>query len=363
MKKIRFLKIILPIFFLVLFTVPVHAADSIFEVLPKEVADQFDSVDENTQDTGQLMQVFSFRNIGRWLWKSIEKALPEFFKFLLSILGYVLIFSVLDKLAASVGSRTAVLTVKSVVNAVLLLYLFGYFSKCSAAVQKNIETIDVFCKACIPILSALLIESGKSFSASLFSYGISLSSVLMSSVSSGIFLPLIQVYIAVGSCAFLWDELHFSALTDLIKKFIKWGIGAIFSIFTFSLSLQSMLGKSADNIARKALKTAAGSIPMMGSVLSQGLDGTFTLLSGTQSAVSAIGAGTIAIIFLGTAVTLVFQYFGLVVALAVSELFDQTDCLSILKVMKGAYLILLNVFLITVMMSVVCFLIMCLGAN
>ena len=358
----RMLKPMCVLFVCALFLVPCRAAD-VIDILPDEVAEKFDGLQSDSSDTGELVEFFSFGRILGWIKEATAQAFPSFTRFILSILGYVLFFSIVDKFALVENKSSLSFVLKCCINAALLLYLFGFFSKSCTLIKQNLETIQVFCKASVPVMTALLIESGKSFSASLFSYSVSLCSVLLTTLSSNILLPLIHIFISIGSCGLLWDDLHFASITDLIKKIIKWIIGGVFSVFTFSLSVQSILTKSADNVTRKALKTAASSIPVLGSVLSEGLDGTFTLISGTKTVVAAIGIAAIVMLFIGPATHLGMQYGALCIALSVSELFDQKDCLAILKVAKDAYILLFGLFLVCVLMCVVCFLIMCIGAN
>ena len=101
----------------------------------------------------------------------------------------------------------------------------------------------------------------------------------------------------------------------------------------------------------------------MGSVLSQGLDGAFTLASGTKTATSVIGIAVIVAVFIGPALLIGLQTLALYIATTFSEMFASKGNLSVLKTVHGAYELMLGLFLISVLMSIICFLVICIGAS
>ncbi len=361
MSKVK--RIIIFAFFLVLlFQIRVDATD-IRSVIPNDVLKEYnlDRVDIN--DPAASISSFSFRNILQIVVDSIKKFLPESCTLLFSILGIVLLFSLLEHFSLAHSEKNHHIIVSYIGNAAMLLMLYHYFANSCALVEESLSTIRVFCDASVPIITALLISSGKSFGASVFSYGISLCGSLISALSITICIPLIRIFMMIGSCATIWQDIHFSSITDLIKKFIKWAIGIVFSVFSFTLSVQSILSGSADNLAKKALKGAAGTIPFMGSVLSQGLDGAFMIASGTKTASAVVGAGVIIMIFIGPAILIALQAMALYLSVATASFFGQKNCLSILKTMYDVYILLLGLFLVSVLMCIINFLIICLGMS
>ena len=362
MKKITVFTVC-AILAVVLFTRPTFAETDIKSIIPSDVLNQLQLEEIDTTDPSTALNAFSFKNIMQLLQSSIKRYLPQFTSFLANILIIVFLFAILEQVSLGKIESSYRFVLTCVGNAILVLLLYRQFASTCALIEENLETIRVFCDASIPVLSGLLITGGKNFAATLFSYGISLSSALISGISAGICLPLIRIYLAIGCCGTVWEDIHFHAMTDMIKKFIKWLIGIVFSVFTLTLSLQGILSKSADNMAQKVLKTAAGSIPFMGSVLSQGLDGAFTLASGTKTATSVIGIAVIVAVFIGPALLIGLQTLALYIATTFSEMFASKGNLSVLKTVHGAYELMLGLFLISVLMSIICFLVICIGAS
>ncbi len=340
---------------------PCVNAETILEIIPDESRVVLD--EGVLSDPTGLIDQLSFDKILSLILESVKEYLPDFFELMVSILSLVLFFVLLDRFSFSKTENSYRFIVTCLASSILTLFLVGYFSTACTLIEKNLETIRVFCDASIPVIAALLIEGGNNFSSAFFSYGVSLSGTLINSLNDHIFMPLIRIFLAVGCCGCIWEDVDFSAITDMIQKFIKWMIGIVFSVFTFTLSMQNILAGSADNVARRVLKNAAGSVPYMGSVLSKGLDGIFTLAGGTKNASSIVGIVVIVSIFIGPALMLGLQSLALYFATTAARLFGQKDCLSILKTVHKAYLLMLGLFLVSVLMSIVCFLVICLGAN
>ncbi len=359
MKKIMIFLIVL-----FLFSLPCAAEkDDMLSLIPDEVAEQFDKIETRADDPQDLLKTLSFENLAGTLINKAKDFLPDLMKFISIILGYVFAFAVLDRFALTKENSTAKFVVQGCIHAVLLIFLLDSFARCCAKVSDSLDTIRVFCESSVPMITALLIEGGKNFSAAVFSYAVSICSALLTSASCDIFLPLLRIYISVGSCGFLWNVIDLTAITDLIKQTIRWTVSVLFSVFTFTVSVQSLLARAADSVTRKALKTAAAAVPMFGSVLSEGIDGVFTLAGGTKTAVSGLGIAVILAVFVGPAVHIALQGMALYISHSISRLFGQKECLAVLSVMSEAYKMLLGIFLVCILMSVVCFLILCLGAS
>ena len=358
-----FLRFLICILVLLNFFTVTVGAETILDIIPDESKVEFENEEILEAPSNELREKTSFESILNLIISGAKEYLPDFCRLMLSLLMFVMFFSMMDQLSFTKISGSNRLVISCLASAVMALFLIAYFSNACTIIEKNLETICVFCDASIPIITVLLIQGGKSFASTLFSYSISLSSTLINSMSDSIFMPLIRIYFAVGCCAGIWTDVDFSAVTDMIQKFIKWLIGIVFSIFTFAITIQNVLVKSADNTAQKILKNAAAGIPYMGSVLVKGLDGAFMIASGTKNTSCIVGIAVILSVFAGPAIMLCMQSVALYIAMTASKLFGQNDCLTILKTVHKAYLLMLSLFLVSVLMCIICFLMICLGVN
>ncbi len=350
------------IFVLLLFCVLSVSANAtqITEIIPPEIAQQFSLDTDKVDDPASVLSSFSFSTFLSMLERGLKSVVPQLGEMLFEILSILIILVLVDRLFTSQNHRFAA---SCVGNAVLVLFLLRRFTSSIILAEENLETIRVFCQASIPIITAILIAGGKSFASTLFSYGISLSSTLISTLSHSICLPMIRIYLAFGCCSTVWNDINFGAICVLIKRIIKWLIGIVFSVFSLTFSMQTILSRSADGIAFKTLKAAAGGIPFLGNVFSGGLDGAFTLLSGAKTSASIIGIGVIIAVFIGPALTLVCQYFAISLSETIAVFLDAKECTLLLKATRGAYELILGLFLVCVMMSIICYLMICVGVG
>lgn len=350
------------ILFLSVFSIPAEAK-SIVQIIPNDSKIEFDEGILSNSDPSQLLSQSSFEKIWEILIESVREYLPGFTNRLVGTFSFVFFAVVLERASVMKSGQSYQFIVSCLMSAILTLYLVGSFSNAINVIEKNLETIRVFCDASIPIMTALLIQGGKGFASSFYSYSISLCGVVINSLCDKVCFPLIKMLIAVGCLGNVWNDIDLSAVTELIQKFIKWLIGIVFSVFTAALSMQKIITKSADTTFQKVLKSAAGGIPYMGSVLSKGIDGAFALSGSTQSISSIVGIMVILSIFVGPMVMLGLECLAIYISLSAARLFGQKDCILILKIMHKAYLLVLGLFLVSVLMCVICFLMMCLGAN
>ncbi len=341
----------------------VNAEKTILEILPKESRVRFNEEELESYNTSQVQEKLSFNKIVSWILNAIKENLPHFIKMLTTLICLVLIFALLEHFSFSKTEKSYKFIIACLASAVLTLLLLNYFSDSCEIIEENITTIRVFCDASIPIISALLVQGGNNFSSAFFSYAISLSGAVINALNNQLFLPLIKIFLAIGCCGCIWDDINFKPITEMIQKFIKWLIGIVFSVFTFALSAQSFLSRSSDNIAQKLLKNAANGIPYLGSLLSDGIDGVFTLANGTKNITSLVSISVIISVFIGPAILLLMQSIALYFTSTVAAVLGQKDCLLILSTVHKAYLLMLSLFLVSVLMCIVCLLLICIGIN
>lgn len=346
---------------LLLFFVPQAQATDITDIIPKQVEKAFENI--SADDTVGAVESLSFDRFLGLFTNTIKDCLPQFTAMLVQILVLVLLFSLYGYFSFNKTGQSYRLIIGCLAQAVLIVMLFDYFVDACRLIEENLRTICVFCDASVPVITALLVTSGKNFAAAFFSYSVSLCGTLIAALSQSIFLPLIQIMMALGCCASIWDDINFGALIDGAERFIKWSVGILFSVYSFALSMQNMLVRSSDNVTRKVIKSAAGSIPFMGKFLSEGLDGAFVIATGTKTASAVIGISVIVAIFIAPALLLAMQCVALYFSVTAARMFGQKECAVILKTVHRAYVLMLGLFLISVLMCIICFLLICLGVS
>ena len=263
-------------------------SDSFTDAIEPEQPLLSDSSDPNNPES--LMQDLKPRRIFSYLWTQIKVSFRDAASTLSRGVALVLLSVLLDRLTDSVsrGKNHAVF------NLVMALSVFlicsESLSTSLSSLQKAIDDMGVFTAACIPSFSVVMIAAGEGIGAGIFSATMILVGEIGTLVSKNLLLPLTQVYLSLGICSIVGGEYDFSSLSRNIRKFVVWCVGILVFLFRTVLKLQFTTAAAGDRMAQKYLQMAVGTlIPMVGSSLSQGVDGLFSVASGVKTSFAVAG--------------------------------------------------------------------------
>ncbi len=336
--------------------------DEILSAAPDDVANELSDVEIDAASPGSLADKLSFSSIMDMVVSAFKKAFSKQSKMLATVLTLVL-FSVILKSFEDNFSGKSISTLLSTVSATAVILLaISALQNCVGIVKDALESMTVFTGACIPVLSALLISSGQVFASALFSSSVVLCSNLSNTCATYLLVPLVNIFIALGICTAVSDDFNFSEVTSYIKKFIKWCIVSFASIFTFAVSLQSFLASGADSVAKKSVKIAVDSlIPIVGSALSESVDGVFTLAGGVKTSFAIIGILVIVSIFLPVLAVTAINAAALIFCKCFAVFLGEQRLAKVTAVMADGFLMLMSIAGAAVIMTIIAYLAICLN--
>lgn len=144
----------------------------------------------------------------------------------------------------------------------------------------------------VPVLTGLLVTSGKEVTAASYYSTMMTVGNVVSLAASGLVLPLMNVFLALSVTASLSPGLRLGNLCSSVYKIAKWIITFVMSVFVTVSSLKTIITSSMDNVSRRALRFAVGSfVPVVGNVLGEAL----TAFNGSLELLRS-GAGVFVII-------------------------------------------------------------------
>ncbi len=166
-----------------------------------------------------------------------------------------------------------------------------------------IENVSVFMRVLIPVSLASLASSGAVISATAFEV------VLMSVIEitqlavEKLFIPLVMVAAALNIANNISVSLNAEKLVQFINKTVKWGLGAMLTLFVGITGLQGIAAGSADGLTVKITKFAASNlIPMVGGILAETVE---TVMNCSVVIKNAVGIVGIIVVVLITALPLI----------------------------------------------------------
>ena len=171
----------------------------------------------------------------------------------------------------------------------------------------TISQLNRFSKVLLPTLAASAAVSGSPLSASMQQVTAVFLVGLVTSLISGLLLPLTYLYIGVLSAGSCLQEPRLAAIAKWLKGIVTWSLTTTLLLFTTYLSVAHVLTGATDAAAVKMTKTAiSASVPVVGSVIS---DAAETVLAGAALVKNTIGIYGVLVIL--AAVALPFLHLGI----------------------------------------------------
>lgn len=266
----------------------------------------------------------------------------------------VLLFVVLSCFIHSFREDDSLSHTYSTVSALVITACI--LSKITSTVTSCVTSIGIagdFIYAFIPVFCVIVAASGgitTSFSTNsmllMLSQGLSF-------MSSNVFMPCVNCFIALGVCSSLRYELHLSKLVSTLKRIITTCISFVCGVFVSVLSLKTAVSAKADMLGLRSIRFAVNSIvPVIGSSISEGLLSIQAYSSLIKSSVGVVGIIAVLLVFLPALTQVVIWRISLSVCSIVSDLFGDNSVSSVICAFKDAML-LANVILILSMVTTV----------
>lgn len=249
-----------------------------------------------------------------------------------------------DSLNMIYSTATALL-----VATVVLVKLTSTVSLASMA----ISVASNFVYAFIPVFCSIVVASGG------ITTGFSTNTTLLilaqglSFISSNVFMPIVNCYLALGVTSSLRYELNLDKLLSSIKKIITTCISFVSGVFVSVLSVKTAVAGRADMLGLRSIRFAINSVvPVIGSSISEGLLSIQAYSSLIKSSVGIVGVVAVALVFLPSIIEVVLWRISLTLCVIVSDVFGDKSVSAVLNAFLNT-LLLINVILILSMVTTV----------
>ena len=181
-----------------------------------------------------------------------------------------------------------------------------------AMIQSGLETVQAisdYGKLLLPVMSAALVASGGTTTASALYMGTAMFDSLLTGLLAGLLGPLMYLFLSLSLASAAIGNKLLGRLRDFFKTLITWALKLVLSLFTGYMAITGVISGTADAAAVKVTKMAiSGAVPVVGGMLS---NATETVLAGAAAVRSTAGVlGLLAILAITAApfLKLGFQY-------------------------------------------------------
>lgn len=272
--------------------------------------------------------------------KSIEDNYKQPLKLFLSVCSVVLIdAALLHKIKDNRFSAFITLCV----SVGVFLPLFKVIEQTAAVLEELSNFIITFFPAFFGVAAA----SGRTVTAAVASPVIMGASAVFDKIICGVFLPFMGCYLAVSVCSGITVRLNISSVCENVKNTVLWVLGGLGTVFIGILSALSSAASGADNLSIRAGKYIAGSIPAVGSAISESLSFAISSAAAVKGSFGGIGIICLAAVLLPPLITLLLYKGALLLCCFVCESFSSASLKTFIKNISGAITIVIGALVFT----------------
>lgn len=294
----------------------------------------------------------SFNDIVGLLKSLFQKKAELPIKSSVTVLIFILLSAFLQSLKAE--SDDSVNMIYSTATALLVatVVLVKLTSTVSLA-SMAISVASNFVYAFIPVFCSIVVASGG------ITTGFSTNTTLLilaqglSFISSNVFMPIVNCYLALGVTSSLRYELNLDKMLSSLKKIITTCISFVSGVFVSVLSVKTAVAGRADMLGLRSIRFAINSVvPVIGSSISEGLLSIQAYSSLIKSSVGIVGVMAVVLVSLPSIIEVVLWRISLTLCVIVSDIFGDKSVSAVLNAFLNT-LLLINVILILSMVTTV----------
>lgn len=361
----RFILVILSALFFILFGgISVSAESSASVNIADELDIDTDGITENLTPEAkeflyengispgdpETMTKITPKDVFSYIWEQFKTALQKPFKAFASVMAVILIAAFIESLEDSMSNKS----LSKIFGVICVLVSVGIISdSVSESLKTAAEALNsggTFMMGYVPVFAGITASSGSVTSA--VSYNMLLLLVAETAVqfSGELIIPVLSVCMAMGIVESINPDFHLSRITEAVKNAVTFALGFIMTVFIGLLSLQSIVGASADTLGVKAAKfMVSNCIPVVGGAIADTYTTVKSSLGLLRGGAGFFGIAAIFIIILPPILEIAAIKLMLTAADVVSGLFGVSQ---IKVLIKNSSWIMTTVFSLLICFSV-----------
>lgn len=256
-------------------------ADKLYETVPEQAAETAEDIGLDSLSIGEILSLEPNR-----LWREVKNRLAlsfaQYKRELFSITAAVLL-SALTAAFSDSERLSAVFTMICALAVTTLLCqpVISQMNDCC----ESVRAASVFMLGYIPVFASAAAASGSVMSAAAYQFPVMAAAEIISQLSRGFFLPLLQSYMLIVLGGSIGENNRLRLLGEPLKKLINWSLALTATAFSGLLAVQNIFSHAADGAFTKTAKFLIGSfVPVIGGALAEAA-------SAMQSSIIMIKAG------------------------------------------------------------------------
>ena len=262
------------------------------------------------------------------LWKLIKNTVISKVTAPLRLLVSLGIVVVLTALAESLGDTVKKGGTAKVYELVCVLAGVAAVSAPICEVLANsaeaLEDGADFMNCFVPVFAGIAAAGGHITSATGYNVLVLTVSDIAIQAANGILMPLLSMCLCLAIVDASCSAVSLKGMLDGVKKLVTWGLGLIMTVFTGLLSIQSIVGSSADTLGSKTAKyVISNCIPVVGGAVSDAYSTVRGSIALLRNGVGSIGIAALAVMLLPPVISLALYRISVSAASAAADIFGE----------------------------------------
>ena len=266
----------------------------VLDFLPEDIREE--AADLNPAEDEGLDDKIGFRYWIERILSSAGDILDGFLPSMLPLFSMLLVISAVEmsiEITPESGLRKPFRLLTTLASSVLL---FGITERIMTGAAVYLDRICGVMNLLTPVMEGLYLAGGNLTQKAVTTEAVMLAVTLVGNFSGKLLAPLTNLLFTLSCMSGVCSDVKIGGFTGGLRKTIMrlWQFGTL--LFSFLLSVQTILAKSADSLAAKTARFAIGSfIPMAGGVIAEAFS---TLKEGISVLKNAAGIGGIIVLLL-----------------------------------------------------------------
>lgn len=276
-----------------------------------------DLLPEDT-DPASIATAVDGSDLLNWIGKLIRNGAGQALTFFCLLLALVLLSTLAERIGSTLTSGgSAIFSWISSLCIGLLLYrtLFGLLSD----VQNCLDEINAFMTSMGTVLSALYLAGGNAIASGVQMGWLALLLTLTEKLSYYLLLPILELSFSASLITALTGNVNLRPFAKSLRNLTTGLLTLCMTVLSVILSFQTTLAAASDSLSMRAMKAAAGNVPIIGGMVAESLRTLSTGLTAVKGTVGTVGVLVILLLSLTPLVTLLLMRFALSLAGSVAE--------------------------------------------
>lgn len=293
------------------------------------------------------------------LWEIIENTLIEKAKAPLKLLVSLGIIIILTAFSEALGDTVKKGDTSKVYELICVLAgVAAVSSPICEVLAGSAEALSdgaEFMTCFVPVFAGISAASGNITSASGYNLLILTVSDAAIQIANSILMPMLSMCLCLAIVDSSCGAISLKGLLEGVKKIVTWGLGLIMTVFTGMLSIQSIVGASADSVSSKAAKyVISNCVPLVGSAVSDAYSTVRSSIVLLKNGIGGVGIAALAVILLPPLLSLTLYRISIAAAAAAADIFGASKLSrlfsnigSVLSAAMGALICFTLMFIIS----------------